>query len=185
MTATLNEPAVDTGVLSADELVRLDDEAYADYVYDHLGGGSAWAGLLQPQTVERTRAALLELQADLEETVEEKRRELSATGFRRWLTGSAHAQRSLIGRRLSSVKGALRWAKDHEKDVERSAFRSAVGVLAAAVHVHRLAAVEAGFEAEPHDRALWSVLATLTVPVDGEDVQLDEALGRGLIGGAQ
>jgi hypothetical protein len=185
MTATLTEPAADTGVLSVDELVSLDDEAFGDYVFDHLGTGPAWPALLQPQTVERTRVSLKELLADLDDTVAEKRRELSVAAFRDWQADEVHGKRSLIGRRLAAVKNAAKWAADQEKSLERRAFKGVVGRLAEAIHVHRLAAIEAGLEPEPNDRALWAVLSTLTVPVKGEDVQLDEALGRGLIGGGR
>jgi hypothetical protein len=177
--------------MSVDELSRLDAEAFVDYVHAALTSSDHFIGLNQPPVAQRTVDALGDLIRDLQQTAVETRQELGEVGYRQWWAEFGGPLEGLLQRRLARSKGAARNAREvalkreirHLEWVVRR-YGDALGRLAEEIHHHRIAAVEAGFEPELHDRNMWAALAALSVPLDGELVPLDEALGSGLIGGA-
>lgn len=84
-------------------------------------------------------------------------------------------------------RGALK-AEQSEKDrahIEHleagvTLSRNAVRVLACAIQRHRLDAIASGLAPEPHDRALWSVLDRVVVPLGKGQATVTELLGQGL-----
>jgi hypothetical protein len=190
-TPTLTKTPELPAEMSVDELVQLDAEAFVDYVHAALTSSDHFITLNQPPVAQRTVDALGDLIRDLQQAAVETRQELGEAGYRQWWAEFGGPLEGLLQRRLARSKGAARNAREvalkreirHLEWVVRR-YGDALGRLAEEIHHHRLAAVEAGFEPEPHDRNMWAALAALSVPLDGELVPLDEALGSGLIGGA-
>lgn len=185
MTATTLAAAVLPEPLSEDELARLDDESFTDYVQGCLPSAGLFLTLHKPAVVDRAVTALGVLLDDFNQVVHENREEVGAGEFRRWWATVGGPLRDLLQRRIARAKGAARGARETELRRAARRHREVLGRLAEEIHVHRLAVLAAGVEPEAHDRAMWAALAALTIPVGGEDVRLDEALGRGLIGGVR
>lgn len=178
--------------LPVDELAQLDAEAFVDYVHAALTSSDHFIALNQPVVAQRTVDALGELLRDLQQTAFENRQELGEVGYRQWWSEQGAPLEGLLQRRLARSKGAARHARENalKAEIRRlgwvvRCYGDTLGRLAEEIHHHRLSAVGAGFEPELHDRNLWATLAALAIPLDGELLPLDEALGRGLIGGAQ
>jgi hypothetical protein len=177
--------------LSVDELVRLDDEAFTDYVHDALPEPGMFITLHKPALASRMLTTLGVLIQDLHDTMRENRRDMPPAAYQAWCIDFAFPTERLLQGRIARAKGAVRAGREtllkrqiSEQKVAVRRLLDVVGRLAEEIH-HRLAVLAGGFEPEPYERAMWAALAALRVPVDGEDVSLDEALGRGLIGGAR
>ena len=144
---------------------------------------AVWHTLLSDDLVRRTHRALRLLNIDLEEVLAEAKASMHPASYERWRrTNHLDTQRALK-LRLMQVKDALNNYIHRTRPADDKRTRDLACRLAVGIQTHRLATVAAGLGPEPHDRALWALLASETVPftVDDEelDLTIDEVFGRG------
>jgi hypothetical protein len=176
-------------VLGIGDLTSLADDEFRTYITNHLRvdhsevNRHAWLALTDASVVERTRAVLVRMQDQLDNSIRRKTNahkefqlECFAKGARgrsAWLRadaefktwrGKAVTFRWSIAERLRFIRDSLAAARRTVGD-SLAGYRSVVRDLALAVERHRHASLASEIVPEGHDRQLWSTLDSLTVPV--------------------
>jgi hypothetical protein len=179
MTAILDPTAVvdDDPPLTVDELADLTDEDLATYVGENLDADDVWPALLDPAVIKRTKAALGVLRTLLDGQARHQSKTLRPAAYLDWWEAHGQPAARVVSRRRMQATKLLDGRHLAETEAQARHARCAVRELALAVQRHRLATVSSGLDPEPHDRDLWTALATLTLPYQGDQVALDELLG--------
>jgi hypothetical protein len=182
MTAILEPAAVvdDDPPLTVDELADLADEDLATYVGENLDADDVWPALLDPAVIKRTKAALGILRTLSDERARHQAKVLPPDDYLKWWHQHGQPAARVVSRRRMQATKLLDGRHLAETEAQARHARCAVRELALAVQRHRLATVSSGLDPEPHDRDLWTALATLTLPYRGDQVVLDDLLGAGV-----
>lgn len=163
--------------LTANDLVRLDDDSFTEYVVHRVDDDvpdASWEVLLGRPLHARVRAALGRLIGEINTEANDNRRTMPPGEYARWSSGVS-GYRAALSLRLRQYEAA----RDRYRKEERESSAGLVRLLTYAIADHRLACVAAGIEPEAHDRALWAALDRLVVHRDGKSLTLTQMLGEG------
>lgn len=190
---------------AAELFAGMDDEAFREFIGARLGPSEPrelWDALLHPDTLPRTKEALLQIQEQTNRHITDRKAEITTlrlesmavsdvpsleyvqakAEFDDW-SRRAKAYRQLLNRRVRDVqstegKARRRAHEDHQaRNHDRS--RAIATRLTLAIYQHRATSLALDIKPEPHDRELWALLDELTIELAQQELTLAEAVEYG------
>jgi hypothetical protein len=162
------------------QLDRLPDSELWELMRHDLHGQQAelWQALTTPELAGRVRAILAGRDTDIQAQLTQRQATLEAfreecyqrgpSGRADWFAAKAEhnrwrsravGMRRALQDRLTVLRVARQDGHQLRMEAQASHYRRLVAALAVAIDAHRQASAAAGLDPEPHDRALWAVLA--------------------------